>query len=226
MLLSCPSCGTRFLVNPAALGANGRKVRCGGCAHEWFQEPPETLPPDGDIASPHSAEAWPGAAQNLPAPGESSPSAGATAILAVLLVLLAIAVASAYLGRQLIMREWPRSVVLYESIENATGLPLLVPGRNLTIVGIAASREARDGHPILIVDGTILNLSGRAAMVPRLRLTLLDAGGTDVGGAIFRAPKQRLLPGETLPFRTIIAAPPVGAVDVTIDFVTKEDVAT
>jgi len=39
MILSCPSCSTRYLLSSASIGAEGRDVRCAKCAHEWFQAP-------------------------------------------------------------------------------------------------------------------------------------------------------------------------------------------
>ncbi len=39
MILTCPSCAARFLVNSAAIGAEGREVRCGRCSNSWFAAP-------------------------------------------------------------------------------------------------------------------------------------------------------------------------------------------
>ena len=41
MILSCPACQTRFVIDPAALGDSGRKVRCANCGDSWHQAPVE-----------------------------------------------------------------------------------------------------------------------------------------------------------------------------------------
>lgn len=43
MIISCPECAAKFLIDAAALGATGRMVRCGKCAHTWAEAPPETI---------------------------------------------------------------------------------------------------------------------------------------------------------------------------------------
>jgi predicted Zn finger-like uncharacterized protein len=41
MIIACPACGTRYAVPEAAIGSEGRTVRCVKCKHSWFQDPPE-----------------------------------------------------------------------------------------------------------------------------------------------------------------------------------------
>ncbi|MFV3131202.1 DUF3426 domain-containing protein [Niveispirillum sp. KHB5.9] len=44
MILSCPSCAKRFMLDGRLLGA-GRKVKCGQCGHVWFAEPNMAVSP-------------------------------------------------------------------------------------------------------------------------------------------------------------------------------------
>ena len=41
MILTCPECKSRFVVNPTALLPNGRTVRCAKCKHAWFEKKPK-----------------------------------------------------------------------------------------------------------------------------------------------------------------------------------------
>lgn len=54
MILECPSCHNRYLVDPRAVGAKGRTVRCAKCRYEWFAEPPREQPAD-DVLSVEDA---------------------------------------------------------------------------------------------------------------------------------------------------------------------------
>jgi predicted Zn finger-like uncharacterized protein len=56
MILTCPSCGTQYVVKDGAIPPGGRQVRCASCKHSWHQNPEETSEaepppePETDIA--------------------------------------------------------------------------------------------------------------------------------------------------------------------------------
>lgn len=56
MLIVCPSCASRYEIDPEKLGSGGRKVRCRACSFQWFAHgegnPAAGTPPsDGAVAT-------------------------------------------------------------------------------------------------------------------------------------------------------------------------------
>jgi predicted Zn finger-like uncharacterized protein len=39
MILTCPNCGTQYVVKDGAIPPQGRQVRCANCKHSWHQDP-------------------------------------------------------------------------------------------------------------------------------------------------------------------------------------------
>jgi predicted Zn finger-like uncharacterized protein len=42
MILTCPNCGTQYVVKDGAVPPQGRQVRCAACKHSWHQDPEPT----------------------------------------------------------------------------------------------------------------------------------------------------------------------------------------
>ena len=59
MILTCPSCGTQYVVKDGAIPPEGRQVRCASCKHSWHQAPDEmelTETVHGDAAADQPAD--------------------------------------------------------------------------------------------------------------------------------------------------------------------------
>src|SRR3984893_4908636 len=57
MQVTCPQCGARYAVDPAAIGPTGRTVQCVRCSHRWFETvkaapTASPLPPPGERPVP------------------------------------------------------------------------------------------------------------------------------------------------------------------------------
>ena len=46
MILTCPNCGTQYVVKDGAIPPEGRQVRCAACKHSWHQDPEEAAAPE------------------------------------------------------------------------------------------------------------------------------------------------------------------------------------
>lgn len=55
-IVTCPSCATRFNLNPAILGSAGKTVTCSKCKHKWLQKADDLELAPGDTAPPPAPE--------------------------------------------------------------------------------------------------------------------------------------------------------------------------
>jgi len=237
MILTCPACSTRFAIDSNALGAGGRRVRCGSCRHVWHQAAPmietehdplpklfvtdeEARPGDasgGAGAEPDSALRPAQAMRPLAAHGDSGPRRGramAGLAWAALVVVVAGAAGGAYVMRDAVVEAWPPARSLYE----AAGIATEPAGAGLQLRKVTWKQEKDDGQSVLTIEGEIANISPRVRNVPNIRGAIVGSGGREIRHWVFAPPEPKLLPGESARFRTELRNPPDGAERLTMNF--------
>jgi len=122
-------------------------------------------------------------------------------------------------GREHVVRTVPDSAGLYESI----GLPVNL--RGVEFRDVKGANEIVDGVVVLVVEGRLVNITGQAVDLPRLRLAVRDAGGKEIYTWTATPPTARLEAGGTAPFRSRLASPPPDGTSVEVRFFTRLDAA-
>lgn len=231
MILTCPSCGTRYSVDGSKFPAAGRSVRCAKCGHSWHQAAEEPAPPAAEDPLPDAAAvaaapvpqaadddpypAHPASGTRAYAPAPAAPDreraplgpklAVAAGWIGLIAVVLLIAV-SAVRYRQDIAVIWPQSAGVYSSL----GLPVNATGIDFRQVNYR--RESEDGQIVLAVTGMIVNAGKRQLPVPQtVRVTLSDADNKEIYHWTFKPGATVLAPGQSVPFVTRLSSPPAAA---------------
>ena len=233
MIVTCPACAVRYVVDPRALGAKGRTVRCARCAHTWFEDapppseekpaarsavppPPVEPPPSADPPPREGAPALTaGRRVQLPALPPKKPRFPAAAAWALtVIVLLAGLGYAAIVEHDRVVALWPGAASLYARAGLATGQD----GLGLEFRNLTTSREMENGLPALVVAGEVKNVSSTARAVPKLVVILRDSSAHDLQDLTVAAPADHLQPGESVPFHASIAQPAEAASDVFVTF--------
>jgi len=244
MKLVCPSCESGFIVDATAIGAAGRKVRCGRCGNSWLAMPVEAVLEDAP-APPHDESA-----ENQEPPTEpadkpddalpklaefdesrrrsrstrrmprASPKRHAALAGWMLFVLVTAALLlGVVFGRQQIMAWAPGTQPLYTlaGLAEETPLPEL-PSIQLRLLDVTSDRRQVDGAQELVIEGKIINPTNEPQDVPPLVATLMDPTGIELKRWIFAAETESLPPGGQVVFQTSTDDPP-GQGNLNLNFV-------
>jgi predicted Zn finger-like uncharacterized protein len=135
----------------------------------------------------------------------------------VILALVAVLAALVH-WRGSVVRQLPQTASLFAAL----GLPVNL--RGLLFEGVKSTGEFHDGMMVLVVEGTIVNMTRTTLDVPRLRFAVRNGTGHEVYAWTALPGRTLLASGETLPFRTRLASPPPDGREVIVRFFNRRDV--
>jgi predicted Zn finger-like uncharacterized protein len=234
MILTCPSCGTRYRAESASFAPPGRNVRCAKCAHVWFQTvaEPETTASAAPLGTVSGEPARPPSLRAIVTERKAAETELRRVVtqqaepkrsrllpaLGIILILLLLAGAgwAAVQYRQTVVRLWPSS----ERVYGAVGLPVNLTG--IAIRDVDLRQQVEDGMPVLFVTGTVVNVSTRDQPVPQLRAILFDDSRRELYRWTFDAGISSLSPGASKDFRVPLQNPPPDARAVNVSFAAED----
>jgi predicted Zn finger-like uncharacterized protein len=244
MIVTCPNCATRYLVDDATLGdVARRRVRCASCGNLWTysteaeaihtavaaltaEAAMATSTPGGPpVAEPGRAEpriqspAYSGGgagptAQGRPSVAVELPAAARRRGLRAGGLGLIVLVAALVFGAILARDKIIATWPAAAPVYAALHLSGR-PGAGLEVT-VTPTRTTQS----LVIDGNIVNGSATARRVPRLRVTLRDGNKNDLESKVIDPPVDRLAPGATARFNTVFEHPSITATGVDVTFAT------
>lgn len=210
MIITCPSCHTRFEIAPSALGSAGRTVRCSSCGARWFVDRFTDAAPAPPIPAHQPMRPPEGLATTAVAGEPRRRGTLAGWLLATLAVLL---LTAAVVGRNEIAARLPAAVPLYRGLGLSVDLPIGMEFRQLS-----SAQRAENGRQVLVVSGEIANVSTQARELPPIRVALLDSTRQELDFGLFDPPQPALGPGALTRFEVQLGPPPPEASNFTVSF--------
>lgn len=229
MIVTCPSCATRYDMPDPHLGPEGLAVRCRACGYRWVEGralqvidvSPAPLPvrySESDREAERLIEAAQLAREAYIADRRRKiAERRAWACFAAGLILPVVFLA---FYPDMVVRAAPAAARLYEK----AGIKVNIYG--LELRRVQQEHAIVDGVRVLAIRGEIVNVSDVDRKVPALRFGLRSPGEGELYAWTVESAMRPLRPGEATSFSTRVASPPEAANKVEIRFARLDEIGS
>jgi len=195
MILTCPSCTSRFLLSSQVLAPEGRRVKCSVCAEEWFQLPdPDELIENLEQGIEDIPESVKPVSEGASVPALTdneedthSKKAMLTGYAAALVVFLVV-LGGVIFAKNTMVKSWPPSAAIYELL----GVGVKAPGDGLVFDRVQVKLIGRNK---ISIEGHIINLTAGKQVVPFIEALIRDEAGETIE-TLFIPPPVDSIDGE------------------------------
>lgn len=238
MLVVCPSCETRYNLEGASFGPEGRRVRCTACGHSWLAKAPE----EGDTAisestglsraqverlrqaaianasAPEGPHAASRAREQIRRRQERRLAAGVA--WAISIVVFSGIFVTALVFRNELAALWPRSASVFRLVG------VEVNRYGLALEGVTAKRSFDGTTPVLTVRGALVNDTRRIREAPGIEVVLRDEADKTLLVWREALKVEAVASGRQVEFSTRIISPPPETFALTVTLAPPPDPAS
>jgi hypothetical protein len=130
-----------------------------------------------------------------------------------LLALVVLLAAALVVGRNEVVASFPQAASVYRSL----GLPVTVP-IGLEFRDVTSTRLEEGGVAVLVIEGTIANVTAQDRTVPRVRVALLDDSRRELEHELVAADQRVLDADGATRFVARLVNPPAQASNFSVTF--------
>lgn len=189
MIVVCPNCSKRYMLDDNLVPKEGRQVRCITCHQVWRQAQTASSAIDHfsvkEINSPLDVRL------------SSEKKSGWVRGLLSLAILISLLSAVTF-GRDYVVKFWPQTDRFYALF----GLPISPQGTGLTIANATSLLHHNGTNEMIQVAGDITNTSDRVRLIPLLKIKFIGESSQVLDSWEHCLSEHSLLPGEQIRFET------------------------
>lgn len=162
MIISCPSCQKRYLVDESILSEQGCEVKCGVCSVTWI----ESLKPSAIPISTIEIDTILGPTR-IKKKSKTMPG------FFLFLTLITLLITALYVGRFPLLKMAPNLRPLFEAV----GIYSTHPTEGLSLGTLIPMQTTLNHHPALVIKGVISNSALEAREISDISVTVFGACG-------------------------------------------------